>query len=461
MGGRGLGEPGLEKAIRHAALAMEEASTAPARGAAGDLRMHLQAVPFVRYRYGDGNRLTLRGPDGARELRHGEGFIVLHAGSAVRAVAPRPPVFVGFGISEPEGGHDDYNGLEVRGRMILIMEGVPDGLTGELREVYSDPTRGPARKYEAAFRHGVAGLIVIPHRDVFEAWDLLVHNRRERSFAAIRPYAGGELEDPELPVIALRRDVLEDLFTGRGYDPVQRTGEYRTFALDEYSVHLRLDVERDTLESHNVIGLVPGNDTRLANELVVVSAHLDHLGVVQGVIHNGANDDASGCAVVLETARQLVAVPAPRPVLFVLFTAEESEHLGSLHFLAEPPFPGMRIVASLNLEHVGRAGDGTLLATSSTELMDAVERVRRDVAPRRLRSGQLDSDGRNVSGSDSYSFHLHGIPLVILGGGGFPEYHGPEDDASRIDFDLLADATAISLAVVRELASPEKGAVGK
>jgi len=452
MEGRGLGQPGLARAIAYAAHRLEEAGTLPLPGPEGAPPSHLQAVPAVRYRYGDGNRLDLRGPGGHRSLRHGHEMVVLHAGRESPAVPAGPPVFIGFGISEPESGWDDYADLPVRDRLVLVMEGTPDNLPASIADVYSDPTRGPALKYQAALRHEVGGIIAIPQAEAFEMWALLVAGRVARSIAPSRSYAGGEIEDPELPVTALARDVLEDIFDGTGYDPVTRAGTYRTFVLAGYEAELALDARREPFISHNVLGLVEGTDPSLARELVVVSAHIDHLGVVDSEIRNGANDDASGCAVVLEVARRLAANPEPRPVLFVLFTAEESEHLGSLHFLAEPPLTGHTIVASLNLEHAGRSGDGTLLATASPTLMAVTEKVRETVAPGRLRTARLSPAGREVSGSDSYSFHLHGIPLIIVGGGFFPEYHGPGDDAALIDFDLLADATALSLALTRGLA---------
>ncbi len=453
--GRGLGQPGLERAIAYAAGVFEAAGLSPGCRRNGEPTSFLQPVPFVRYRYGGQNRLTVDGAGGSRVLEHGDGMIILHPGRDLRPPGAVLPVFVGYGIHEPHMGHDDYAGVDVNGRWILVMEGVPEQASDELRRIYREPAQGPQRQYDAAIKHGAAGIIAIPSAQAYRYWDMFRQMRRAQSIAATRDYAGARFRDPVLPVVVLRQDVLLELFDGKGFDPVTRTGSYASFELTGWRIALTIDVEREELVSHNVVGFVAGNDPQRRSELVVVSAHIDHLGIIGGEIYNGANDDASGCAVIMEAARVIAADPQRRSALFVLFTSEENEHLGSLHFLSDLPMSGTTIEAGVNLEHVGRSNDGALLATSSGELHAAVEAVRASHSDR-LRTAPVDERGQIVSGSDSYSFFLHGIPLVIVGGGGFPEYHSPEDDLQHIDYEFLSDAVTVTVDLIRELAGADR-----
>lgn len=451
MEGRGLGQPGLERALNYAATSLQKAGTDPGFQPLEGPQGFLQPVPFTRYDYGEGTWIQLSSAAGERKLAHGEEMILLMPGREVKDIPASTPVFIGHGISEADRGWDDYAGVDVRDRMVFILEGDFAALPQELRAEYSDPSVWPKRLVRAAQDHGVAGMIIIPPAGFFEHWAVMADTRAEGAFAAARPYSITAPEDSDFPVIFLHREVIDELFAETGYDPPNRGGTYRSFPLDGFEMGLELDVAHGSMVSHNAVGFVRGTDPELSGEVVVVSAHIDHLGVVDGEIHNGANDDASGSVQVLELARRIARNPTPRSVLFALFTAEETDHLGSIHFLEEFPVPGLRIVSSLNLEQMGRADDGTLLATATEELLGATHAATSGPSGHRLRVAPLD-DPQVIHGSDSWSFYLHGLPLVIIGGGSFPEYHSPGDDVELIDFELLADGVAIAEELLRLLA---------
>lgn len=449
--GRGLGQEGLARALEYAVRELQRAGAEPGYASASSEPGYLQPVPMTRYRYGTGNQATVSGPEGRSRLTHGGEFVLLSPGRDVRQVPPATPVFVGHGVSEPDRGWDDYASVDVRGRLVFVLESDFSQLPAALQAEYRDPRIGPQRLVEAAMAHGAAGMIVIPSPALFARWDILVASRLEGSFGVAQSYAVSGPEQAGLPVIALEREVVDELFGGTGYDPVTRAGNYRSFPLTGVEIGLTLDVTQEILTSHNALGFVPGTDPSLANEMVVVSAHIDHLGVVDREVFNGANDDASGCALVLELARRVAAAPLHRSTLFALFTAEEVGHFGSIHFLEKPPLPGTNVVASLNFEHMGRSEDGMLVATATTELLALAESVAAAPRRHRLRVRELEVGGLSIRGSDSFSFFLKHIPLVIIGGGAFPEYHLPTDDVELIDFGLLEDGVVVGEALVRRL----------
>jgi Zn-dependent M28 family amino/carboxypeptidase len=449
--GRGLGQEGLARALEYVVREFQRAGAEPGYVSASSEPAYLQPVPMTRYRYGTGSHATVSGPEGTRRLTHGEELVLLSPGRDVRQVPPATPVFVGHGVSEPDHGWDDYASVDVRGRLIFILESDFSQLPPALQAEYRDPRIGPQRIVQAARAHGVAGMIVIPSPALFARWDMLVASRMEGSFGLAQSHAGSGPEQAGFPVIAFEREVVDEIFGGTGYDPVTRAGNYRSFPLTGVEIGLTLDVTQETLTSHNALGFVPGTDPSLVNELVVVSAHIDHLGVVDGEVFNGANDDASGCALVLELARRIATAPLRRSTFFALFTAEEVGHFGSIHFLEEPPLPGTDVVASLNFEHMGRSENGILGATATSELLALAESVAAAPEHHRLRVRELEVGGRSIQGSDSFSFYLEHIPLIIIGGGGFPEYHLPTDDVELIDFDLLEDGVAVGEALARRL----------
>jgi Zn-dependent M28 family amino/carboxypeptidase len=233
-----------------------------------------------------------------------------------------------------------------------------------------------------------------------------------------------------------RRYLVERLRTA-GVQPLQGSFE-QTFDLGERG------------RGVNVVGLVPGSE---AGPYVVLSAHYDHEGIRDGVIYNGADDNASGVAVVVEIAELLVWSPPRHPVVIALFDDEEQGLGGARHFVGNPPVPLAEIGLDVNLDMVSRTG-GILWAGGSSHtpalrpLLEAVA----DDAPLELRLGH-DSPGAPEGDdwtmqSDHAAFHERGIPFVYFGVEDHPDYHRPSDDFERVDpGDFLASARTIFLAL--------------
>jgi Zn-dependent M28 family amino/carboxypeptidase len=207
-------------------------------------------------------------------------------------------------------------------------------------------------------------------------------------------------------------------------------------------------------ECRNVVALLRGSDPALRGEFVTLGAHLDHLGIVGGALYPGANDDASGCAAVLEAARVLAAAPPKRSVLFVLFTEEETGHWGSLEFVKHPPVPMDKVVMNVNVEQIGsrhREFPG-IFAIGPMSLKAPFDEAVARVPAYRTQYGDIKKFLEVVAGSDTWSFVLDKRPAIILGSGGFREHHTPQDTVDLIDLEQMARATALIIDYVRALA---------
>lgn len=207
-------------------------------------------------------------------------------------------------------------------------------------------------------------------------------------------------------------------------------------------------------ECRNVVALLRGSDPTLRDEFVTLGAHLDHLGKIEGVAYPGANDDASGCAAVMEAARVLAAAPPKRSVLFVLFTGEEVGHSGSLEFVKDPPVPLDSVVMNINVEQIGsrhRDFPG-IFAIGPMSRKAPFDAAANRVPDYKTRYEDIKKYLQVVAGSDSWSFVLDKRPAIILGSGGFREHHTPRDAIDLIDFEQMARATSLIIDHVREVA---------
>ena len=217
--------------------------------------------------------------------------------------------------------------------------------------------------------------------------------------------------------------------------------------------------EYKPLTSFNVAGLMKGSDPQLSEEFIVVCAHLDHLGIRNNEIYNGANDNASGCGAVLEMAEALAQKGNARSVIFLLYCAEEEGLLGSQYFVHSPPVPLEKIIACINIDHAGRRDTrlkGILAAADYNvfpELKDLVKRASANTGIRIDYNDEKTLTDRQFKGSDHYSFHQAGIPSIVFSTLGFPGYHTPEDDAHLIDYSLNQRVARISMATLDLLAN--------
>jgi len=455
LGGRATGDSGYDRAAAYAARQFAATGLEPLGGDREGAEAFFQPVPLVRYRFDSREALIVRTSEGEDTIAPGATrFELVYPGTPPHSVAAAAPVFVGYGLHAPDLGWDDLAGLELEGRIAIVISGLPEpggepAIPRALRRRLGGAGAANMAKGRALLARGVAAILAVPDSLVLSDWDAAVAQRNLPVLASVP--AGlerGVPPDVPVPMALLGPELIDRLFAGRPYHPLRGAGRYGTFRLDGIELGLRVTAVPEPLESPNVVGLVRGSDPELRDEYIVLSAHLDGQGIRNGEVLNSANDDASGSAAVMEIAAAVAAEPPRRSVIFAVFTGEESGHLGSVHFVGRPPVPLERIVADVNLEHYGRLESGnTCDATGPRSLRGAVR-----AADRATPGAQVTFREGHIRGADQYSFYLADIPALNIGCGWFPDYHGPGDDAERIDYALLARMTRLAEAVVRGIA---------
>jgi hypothetical protein len=447
MEGRAAGTPGADRAAAYLATEFRRLGLRPA-GDAGGFLQRFELLTGVRL--APGARIEVTAPGAApRSFAGGQDFLPFtfsEDGDVAADVA-----FAGYGITAPPLGYDDYAGMDVRGKVVLVM-------TGEPRE--TDP-QGPFRPAEHfhytelrhkvlnAREHGAAAVIVVEHP-----------GRGDR-LAALR----GTTPSWGLVAVSARREVADALLGPIGLDladlraRIERTGAPESRLLAGVRARIGTALVRERGTTANVVGILPGSDPALVAEAVVVGAHYDHLGRGSpfslapdrgDAIHPGADDNASGTAALLGLAEALTrAGPGRRSLVFVAFGAEELGLLGSTHYVNQPAVPLERTVAMVNLDSVGRLRDGRLHAMgvdTGQGLRALVEQAAQGL-PTRL---ALRGDG--VGPSDHTAFLNRERPVVFFFTGPHADYHRPSDTWDKIDADGLRTVTTVAYRVLRALA---------
>ncbi len=456
--GRGVGARGGQLAVEYLAAQFAAAGLKP--GAADGT--YLQSVPLRTVEMAGGTRLMVTGGSAPLTLAWLESFVGTSHAQESTAVLDAPLVFAGHGIRAPEYGWDDYAGIDVKGKIVVLFTNEPPSsdakfFQGQALTYYGRWTY----KYEEAARQGAVGALIIHTEGTASYGWQVVRTSNGRPSVQVRraagqpalAFAGWVTKDAGEQIAAMAGRTVADLLVAadrRGFRAVE-LGSLRARADFQFQV-------RD-IQTHNVAGMVKGSDPVLATEAVVFTAHWDHLGAgetVQGDgIYNGAIDNATGCAMLVEMARAWASMePKPlRSAYFVAVTAEESGLIGSKYFADNPPIPAARIAANLNFDSYspfGRVSDTVVTGAERTSFFSTVQSV---AARHRL---NIQADAHPESGgyfrSDHYSFARQGVPAfsVNMGGtytgkpAGFAEekrkeygarYHQPTDEY-RADWDF-------------------------
>jgi Zn-dependent M28 family amino/carboxypeptidase len=455
--GRGPGSHGSQVAVRYLAAQLEAIGLqpgAPAQG--GQPASYTQDVPLVRLAGQVPPTVEVRGPGGALSLRTTGGVeadvVVSPAAELDRVTLSEAElVFVGYGITAPEQGWDDYREVDVRGKVVVVLNFNPPFAGEGVRTWYG---RWPY-KYQNAAAHGAAGAIIV-HTTPSAAYPWQVLSASAAGTGWELPAEPGE---PRLQAqLWISEPAAQRLFALAGLDLGEATRAAQTaahgYAARPLGLGLSLDmpVVRTVVQSPNVVGLLPGTDPKLGSELVIFSAHHDHLGMAPspqpGVdgIYNGALDNASGCAALLAMARAAAAAPHRRSLLFLFPTAEEMGLLGARWFGRHPPVPVGRIAADVNLDAVnvlGRTKDVELLSLGRTTLDPMVKALA--AAQGRTVHGDAFPDRGSYYRGDHLELARLGVPDVSLRGGphfaGRPDGWGPSRRPSSTPSTTTSRAT--------------------
>ncbi len=451
--GRQTAHPGYRKAADYVARELKGFGVEPA----GDSGSYMQRVPFLARRVlEDQCTLVLRRGRRTQPLVLGKDA-VLSMGLEPAASVDARLVFVGNGLHLPEIGYSDLRGLDLRGAIAVYVSATPKGIRGT-RAAHASSIR---ERWKALRAAGAVGIIRIPNpsRQSYP-WTRVAGSRLEPRLTL----EGEEFEQLSGMKLSLiwNSNRADQLFKRARFSfaSIRRlaASERRLprFALP-YRLKATLASAATPTECRNVVGMIRGSDKKLRNEIVVLSAHLDHLGIGLPVdgdsIYNGAMDNASGCATLLEVAREMQRSgrPPKRSVLFLFTTGEESGLFGATYFAARPTVPGGRIVANLNIDMflpIQPIRGVTAYGIEESDLGDDVRAVAKreslrvipDLAPQR----------NYFIRSDQYAFARFGVPALMLEAGPVDSagreaeqvwnrthYHEPSDDASQ-DIDIAA-----------------------
>ena len=440
--GRGSGTAGADRAARHIAAVFQGAGLAPG----GDAGSYLQAfsVP-TGVRLGAANSLAVIAPV-ARSLTVSRDFMPLAVstdGSETGDVA-----FAGYGITAPDLGYDDYAGLDVRGKVVLVLSQEPRPADP------SSPFRHPtayhysqrSHKIINAREHGARAIIIAVHPGVgTDALPELAGVSQPLGIVAVGATRAGA--DALLSPAGMRLAELSE--------SIDRSRAPRSLSLPGMRVRIEVSLVRDRALAANVVGVLPGADTRLAREAIVIGAHYDHLGRggegslapdQTGAVHPGADDNASGTAAVMALARAFASAPrAPRTLVFAAFAGEEMGLLGSTHFVRAPPSPSATTVLMVNLDMVGRLRDGKVYV-GGVDSGDTLRTWVTDAARGLALTPELRGDP--FGPSDHMAFYAAGAPVVFLFTGAHGDYHRPTDTWDKLDPRGLELVTAFTARIV-------------
>ncbi len=474
--GRDTGSAEFEIAARYVASQLAALGLEPA----GEGGTWFQQVPLRRHTIEpDSAVIRLQRGAASEELAWAEDYVM--GGDPMRAVTTvtAPVVFAGYGVVAPQLGWDDYAGLDVSGKIVVLLRGAPARFPHDERAFYSSGRT----KEETAVERGAVGMLSLRTNEQERKlpWERVA--RRAGQPGLSWRHADGGVQDyfPELRGSAtLSREGAAKLFAGaaRSLDEVladEERGLVRGFPLPVVATLARRTSHED-LTAPNVAARWPGADAWLRDELVVYSAHLDHLGVgpeVDGdAIYNGLYDNAMGVAVLLEAARELAAAPpARRSFLFLAVCGEEKGLLGSDYFAHHPTVPPETLVADVNLDMPLFLSPLEELVAFGAEHSTLEEVVRAAAAAHgwRLAADPMPEEVLFIR-SDQYSFVRRGVPSIFLvtGGAGSAEpladwqgflashYHMPSDEPGLpVDWPSAARFVRVNAAIGRAVADAE------
>jgi len=444
--GRLTGSKGATDAARYIAREFGRLGLKPVASSAGrngSESRYLQQFPYVAgVSLGKRNALTFSQDVAQLKLEVGTDWLPLGFSSAANVAGG--VVFAGYGITSSELSYNDYAAVNATGKIVIVLQGTPDGDNPHGRFAQFEGVRWKA---VAARNAGAQALIVIA-RDANFKDDRLTRLTYDNS-------AG----DAGLPVIVIAREAADKLLqpSRLSLSQLEQSPAGQTLTGD---VSLTTDVVRNDTPAYNVIGMIEGSDPILKKEVIIVGAHYDHLGrggegsgslaPRGGDIHYGADDNASGTAGVLELARLFSAKKPKHTIVFMAFGGEEEGLLGSKYYVNHPLLPLANTVAMINMDMIGRMKDGRLIVGG----VGTAKEWRELIAGEKQFQLTLNEDG--FGPSDHSSFYGKQIPVLFFWTGTHNDYHKPSDTFDKINYADEARILEMVARVVDQLDNADK-----
>ena len=481
--GRGPATRAETKTINYIADQFRAAGVQPGGDMVDGQRSWFQAVPLLRSEIVGTPNLSLNESGTMVPLRQGEDIAVLAPLNGAKQVdiENAPLVFAGYGVTAPERNWDDFKGTDVHGKIIVVLINDPDfdggegDFNGKAMTYYGRWTY----KFEEAARRGAAGIMIVHETDPASyGWNTVKNSNTNAQFDIVRQNPSSQHSPLESWI---QRPVAEQLFqrSGLNFDTAKAAAKRRDFRpiplKASFSAHYAANTQ--VITSHNVVGYLPG--TKYPNETVIYSAHWDHLGIGKpddrgDTIYNGALDNATGIAQLIEQARAFAKEPrTERSIVFLAVTAEEKGLLGSEYYAQNPIYPLATTAGVINTDGgqiYGPAKNFTISGNAKLGLLDML--IAQGKKQGRYYSPDPHPEAGHFYRSDHFSFAKVGVPAISFGSGNdlvnggiargealekeyvAKHYHQPSDEWQPTwDFRGMAEDANLLHLVGRELAN--------
>ncbi len=391
-----------------------------------------QEFPFVKtIELTDNNSLTLTIKDTEVSPKQKDEYITVPFSG--NADVSGKLVFAGFGISAPDLEYDDYEGVDVKDKIVIVFRNTPEPNVPHSEFDAHSPLR---KKASVARDKGATGIIFINPYDENKTSDDLIEFSYDR---------GGSIGG--FSAVSVKRSFIEQLLQSEGknlkevYDKIIETKKPSSFELKDASAKISTEVKEVEAVSWNVGGFIEGTDPELKKEWIIIGAHFDHLGMGgegslyrgdEPQIHNGADDNASGTTGVLELAEKIASQKdkLKRSIAFFTFSGEELGLLGSNYLVNNLPFPVEAAITMINMDMIGRLKDSSLIVYGTGTSSNW-----KDILNKYNKYGfKLTFNDEGFGPSDHSSFYSKKIPVLFFFTGTHEDYHKPSDDTEKINF---------------------------
>ena len=460
MMGRDTPSPGLDSSAVYivnyfTALGLKQVATA-------DENFHYFSLLKTRLAGEQKLALAINGVENSYEIK--TDFVPLYL-AAIREVSA-PVVFAGYGMTAPEYSYDDYQSIDVQGKIVLVFTKEPQekDSTSVFNGIKATDHSKLNEKVLAAIDHGAAGFILVTNpghrfRRPPNPWPSLMRNAPKEAV----PFTLGEKEENKIVAVRIGKQLAEDLLSTSGktmeeiYQLIDKDLKPQSLELPGVTATIATHLESDSFKTQNVVAFLEGSDPELKNEIVIIGAHYDHLGANDDTtIYNGADDNASGTAGVMAVAKAFTNCKERprRSILFMCFAGEEKGLFGSRYYAGtDPLFPIENTVAMLNMDMIGRNDTSAVDVSGCTRSHDLKEIFLK--ANETINLNVNLEDDKRVSGSDHASFFRKDIPFLAFHTGLHDDYHRPSDTVEKILPEKMAKIARVVFASAWMIANME------
>ncbi|KAA3610028.1 MAG: M28 family peptidase [Calditrichaeota bacterium] len=421
----------------------------------GDDGTYFQNFDLQSQRFQPSSKLVLYNNKKEKSLTFIDNFVPILAG---KTIDNSQMVYLKYGVTDSISNYDDYAGIDVKGKTVVCLSGVPEGDEEFKKRMGNKHWGRSTTKTKWAKKKGAVAVFILSSTYYMKRWE-----RYSKYFSKERIGRIREENEEAISAAWLDSVAIKDLFNlgnityTQLYDTLK--AGYIKPGMNLGSVSMEIKKESKIVNARNVVGIVDGNDKSLDNELVTVGAHYDHEGIKGGKVYNGADDNGSGTVAILESARQMSATKSnKRPIVYVFHAAEEKGLLGAYYFTNHfERFDD--VIVNINMDMVGRGSTDTIFAVGSgmisSEFFDIVEEANKESA-NFVFDYTLDDENhksRIYYRSDHWAFAKKGVPVVFFTIDGHPDYHKPTDDVEKINFPKLDKVARLASQIALKVAN--------